>query len=108
MPRGDLPIEARVDDPVPLLERLEVVKELIDALGVVTRSGQSHVMQRVLDLLRREILQALPLLTDGQVEAVMTAFPKLQHEAGRIAPSTVTFNTEVLGVVDVLRCTWRE
>jgi hypothetical protein len=91
--------------PTVALKRLDVIGELIGALGVVTPAGQRHVMNRILDLLREETLRAVPSLTVGEVEAVMTALPKLEYEAGRIALSTGAFNGQAHAVIGVLRRT---
>ena len=81
---------------------LQVTCELLGALEQVTRSGQSPLMQKVLDLLRREAL--LPDLGLGQPEvaAVMGAIEDLEHEAARRAPDPAAFNRRAQVVVAAL------
>ena len=41
---------------LPFVERMGVVTELMVALDLATRSGQEHLMNKVLTILRRELL----------------------------------------------------
>ena len=88
---------------VSFSERLGVVRELIGTLDIVTRDGQTHVMHRVLAILRGEILQADLPLTAPEAVAATDALAELEHEAGRIAPAPRAFNRHAEIVVGILR-----
>jgi hypothetical protein len=79
------------------LERLAAVEDLLRSLAQVTRSGQRHVMNRVLMILRREMSSGPPL-DKPDLEPVASAIAELDHEAARIAPVPGTFNRHV-GIV---------
>ncbi len=88
--------------PVPLSVRIGIARELLIALTEATRSGQRHLMCRVLDILRGDILQPTVRLTPPQVAAVMAAVTELQHEAARAAPDIALFSARARLVIDVL------
>ena len=72
---------------VAFAERLTVVDELMGTLELVTRAGQQHVMNRILSILRGEILSlGFPLAT-ANLASLLDAMAELEHEAGRIAPT---------------------
>jgi hypothetical protein len=87
-------------------ERLNVVDELMGTLELVTRAGQQHVMSKILNILRGEILSLVFPLPEADVAALLEAMTELEHEAGRIAPTAAGFNrharviTSVLGKLD--------
>ncbi len=89
-------------EPISFPDRLRVIRELMDSLDVVTRSGQDHVMQKLLRILRGEMLrEGLPLST-LQVGTAMDALTDLEHEAGRVTPMPSVFNDSARVVVEVL------
>jgi hypothetical protein len=90
------------DIPIPLLERVGIAQELLVVLTEVTRSGQRHVMCRVLDILQDGILRPTARLTQPQVVAVMAAVTELQHEAARAAPDIALFRARARLVIDIL------
>ena len=81
---------------------LEVTCELLGALDQVTRSGQSPLMRKVLDILRREALRPDLRLGQLEVDAVMGAIQDLEHEAARLAPDPAAFNRRAQVVVAAL------
>jgi hypothetical protein len=90
------------DTPMPLSERVGIARELLGILTEATRSGQRHVMCRVLDILQGDILRPTVRLTQPQVVAVMAAVTELQHEAARAAPDIALFCARARVVIDVL------
>jgi hypothetical protein len=93
---------SRPGDPVSFPERLAVIRELMGTFDVVTRSGQDHVLRKVLRTLRTEVLSVGLNLTDGQLGVVMNALNELEHEAGRVEPRPTAFNDNACVIVDVL------
>ena len=87
---------------MPLSERVGIVEELLVVLTQATRSGQRHVMCRVLDILKGDILRPTVCLTETQVVAVMAAVTDLQHEATRPAPDIALFCAGARSMIDIL------
>jgi hypothetical protein len=90
------------DNPMPLSERVGVARELLLVLTDATRSGQRHVMCRVLDILQADILRPTIQLAQPQVVAVMAAVTELQHESARAAPDLALFCARARLVIDIL------
>jgi len=90
------------DNPMPLSERIGIAQELLVILIHATRSGQRHVMCRVLDILQGDILRPSVRLSQPQVVAVMAAVTDLQHEAARAAPDLPLFCARARLVIDIL------
>jgi hypothetical protein len=88
------------------LERLNIIGELMDALALVTMGGQVHVMQKVLKILRAEVLLPSLPLTDAQFNLVKEALKVAAREAGRIAPLPSVFAEHIRTVVDAVRGAW--
>ena len=87
---------------VAFAERLTVVDELMGTLELVTRAGQQHVMNRILSILRGEILSlGFPLAT-ADLASLLDAMAELEHEAGRIAPTAAAFNLHARVITGVL------
>jgi hypothetical protein len=87
---------------VALAEKLTVVDELMGRLELVTRAGQQHVMNRILSILRGEILSlGFPLAT-AELASLLDAMAELEHEAGRIAPTAAAFNLQARVITSVL------
>lgn len=87
---------------LPFAERLGVAAELMGSLELTTRAGQGHVMNRVLAILRQEVLDAEGPLAAADIAGLLDAMSELEHEAGRIAPLTTTFNRHAHLVIDAL------
>jgi len=90
------------DNPMPLAARVGVARELLLVLTDATRSGQRHVMCRVLDILQADILRPTVRLAQPQVVAVMAAVTELQHESARAAPDLALFCARARLVIDIL------
>ena len=90
------------DNQMPLAERVGVARELLLALTDATRSGQRHVMCRVVDILQGDVLRPSVRLSQPQVVAVMAAVTDLQHEAARPAPDLALFCARARLVIDIL------
>jgi hypothetical protein len=88
------------------LARLNIIGELMDALALVTMGGRVHVMQKVLKILRAEILLPRLPLTDGQFKLVKDALNVADRETARIAPLPTVFADHVRTVVDAVRGAW--
>ena len=88
--------------PMPLSERIGIARELLVSLMDATRSGQRHVMCRVLDILQGDIIRPTVRLTQPQVVAAMAAVTELQHEAARAAPDIALFCARARLVIDIL------
>jgi hypothetical protein len=88
--------------PVPLSVRIGIARELLVVLTEATRSGQRHLMCRVLDILQVDILRPSVRLTQPHVAAVMAAVAELQHEAARAAPDIALFCARARLVIDIL------
>jgi hypothetical protein len=83
-------------------ERLAVIRELLETLEGMTRSGQPHVMRKVLGLLRLEVLRSGLPLTRSERAMVNAAVGNLEREVERIAPAPGVFNGHAHIVVEVL------
>jgi len=88
--------------PMPLSGRMGIARELLVVLTEATRSGQRHLMCRVLDIVQGDILRPTVRLTKPQVVAVMAAVTELQHEAARPAPNIALFCARATLVIDIL------
>jgi hypothetical protein len=87
---------------LPLAERLGLVSELTQALDLATRSGQEHLMHKVLAILRGELLEVRAPLGGTDLAYLLDAMSELEHEAGRIAPLPNAFNRQARVVIDAL------
>ena len=92
----------RRDNPMPLSERVGIARELLTSLTDATRSGQRHLMGRVLEILQGDIIRPTVRLTQPQVVAVVAAVTELQHEAARAAPDIDLFCARARLVIDIL------
>ena len=87
---------------LPFAERLGIVTELTVALNLATRSGQTHLMNKVLALLRREMLEVKGPLAGADLACLLNAMSELEHEVGRISPLPNAFNRHAQVVIDAL------
>ena len=85
-----------------LPDRLGVIRELMDSLDVVTRSGRDHVMQKVVRILRGEMLREELSLSGQELGAAMNAMTELEHEAGRVTPMPDLFSDNARVLVGLL------
>ena len=88
-----------------LAARLSVVDELMCALELVTRAGQQHVMNKILAILRREMLLVAAPFAAADLASLLDAMAELEHEAGRRAPTAAAFNRHARVVTGVLEQT---
>jgi hypothetical protein len=88
---------------LPVAERLGVVSELTEALNLATRPGQEHLMNKVLAILRGEILELSAPLGGSELARLLDAMSELEHEAGRIAPRPGDFNRHARVIIEALR-----
>jgi hypothetical protein len=88
--------------PMSLPDRLGVIRELMDSLDFVTRSGQDHVMQKLVRILRGEMLREELSLSNLQLGTAMNALTDLEHEAGRVTPMPNVFNGSARVLVGLL------
>ncbi len=87
---------------LPFVERLDVAAELMGSLELTTRSGQGHVMNKVLAILRHEVLDADGPLVAAEVACLLEAMSELEHEAGRVSPLPIAFNRHAHLVIEAL------
>jgi hypothetical protein len=87
---------------LPLTERMVVVTELTGALELATRSGQQHLMNKVVTILRREVEDAQGPAAGSDRASVWNAMADLEHEAGRISPLPNAFNRHAQVVIGAL------
>jgi hypothetical protein len=95
------------DGQVSSAERLVIAGEIIAALGEATSAGQVHLMRRVLDVIREEVLWLGLRLTEPGLTAVMAAVVDLEHEVARLAPNPEEFRSRASGVLALLLSTRR-
>lgn len=100
-PLGDATSRATVR-VLPVAERLGVVTELTEALNLATRPGQEHLMNKVLAILRREILELSAPVHGAELARLLDAMSELEHEAGRIAPLPSAFNRHARVIIEAL------
>jgi hypothetical protein len=92
----------RRDALMPISERVGITREVLTSLTEATRSGQRHLMCRVLDILQVDIIRPTIRLTQPQVVVIMAAVTELQHEAARAAPDIALFCARAGIVIDIL------
>ncbi len=92
----------RVMRVLPFVERMGVAAELTGSLESATRSGQEHLMNKVLTILRREMLEVEGPLVGADLAGISDAMSELEHEAGRSAPLPIAFNRQALLVIAAL------
>src|SRR6185437_10182192 len=63
---------------------------------------QEHLMNKVLSILRREILDLRAPLFGSELARLLDAMSELEHEAGRIAPLASDFNRHAQVIIDAL------
>ena len=81
-------------------ERTGLVKELLVALETATPAGQPYLMSKVVDLLRRESVRAIPRNHDRG--AIATTIDGLSREAERRAPDTAAFTRRTVRLLAAL------
>jgi len=87
---------------LPFVERLGVAAELTGSLESATRSGQEHLMNKVLAILRREMLEVEGPFVGTDLACLLDAMSELEHEAGRVAPMPIAFNRQAQLVIAAL------
>jgi hypothetical protein len=93
---------------VPNLEHLNIIRELMMTLTVVTHAGQHHVMNRALEILRSDVSRTGLALTDPRAVRIADALREMEQETVRVAPRPSTFNDRANIVLDDLAAIWRE
>jgi hypothetical protein len=61
-------------------------------LDLVTLGGQEHIMNKMLLILRREVLGLESPLSASELAVLSIAMTELEHEAGRYVPTPSGFN----------------
>ena len=92
----------RCEEVISLVDRLGVIGELTSMLEMVTRPGQDHVMQRVLSILRPEVVHAAIPPTDPRTGLLTRALHDLEQESVRTSPNLRVFGDRARLVVVVL------
>jgi hypothetical protein len=96
------------DEFVPHLERLNIIRELMMTLTVVTHAGQHHVMNRAVEILRSDVSCTGLALTDPRAIRMADALKEMEQETVRVAPRPSIFNDRANIVLDGLAALWRE
>jgi len=86
----------------PLEARFGTLTGLMHALDLVGLAGQAHLMNRMLIILRREVLRLVSPIGAPDLTCLADAMTDLEHEAGRFAPRPSIFNGHVATAIDVL------
>ncbi|MEA2700392.1 MAG: hypothetical protein QOI66_4663 [Myxococcales bacterium] len=94
--------------PVPNLERLKIIRELMMTLRVVTYAGQHHVMYRALEILRDDISRMDLSQTDPRAIRLASAVKDMEREAVQVVPRADTFSECANSVIELLSELWRE
>ena len=92
----------RLETPRPYPLALDVTRELMGALEDATRPGQEHLMRKVLEILRQEVLRPGLRLGEADLAVVTLALAELEHEVARPAPDLAGFNRRAQTVMDAL------
>jgi hypothetical protein len=89
-------------------EHMDIIRELMMTLMVVTHAGQLHVMNRALKILRSDVSRAGLALTDTRAVMMADALREMERETVRVVPRPATFNARASIVLDGLSALWRE
>jgi hypothetical protein len=84
------------------VERFEIAAELLEALDEATRAGQGHLMRRILDVIREEILWLGPWLTGPRRAMVTATMTDLDHEVARLLPDPQEFRSRTSDILKLL------
>ena len=93
---------------VPYREHMDIIRELMMTLMVVTHAGEYHVMKRALKILRSDISRAGLALTDPRAVRMADALGEMEQETVRVVPRPAAFNDRASIVLDGLSALWRE
>jgi hypothetical protein len=86
----------------PLEARFGTLNGLMRALALAGLAGQEHLMNKMLVLLRREVLRLVSPIGAPDLSRLADAMTDLEHEAGRFAARPSIFNGHVSTAIDVL------
>ncbi len=92
----DVAITTRLD------ERFAILRELMRTLELGTLLGQQHVMNKMLLILRRELLGLEAPIAAADLASLSNAMTDLEHEAGHLAPTPSIFNRHVEAAIGAL------
>lgn len=88
-----------------LEDRFGMLTDLMRTLDVVTLSGQEHVMNEMLLILRHEVLSLESPIAAADVTSLTDVMRELEHEAGQFSPMPGVFNRHVGVAMCVLKRT---
>lgn len=94
-----LPLEGRT---FGLSQQRSVVQEMLLTLESVTRAGQRHLMEKLVDLLREHVQRLSPGLGRSNQLALSELCDHLELEAGDTRPDLRQFSNGVLGLMALL------
>lgn len=86
----------------PRAERFGTLNGLMHALDLVTLGGREDLMNKMLIILRRDVLRLVSPIGAADLTCLADAMTDLEHEAGRFAPRPGVFNRHVAAAIDVL------
>lgn len=90
------------DVRTPLEARFGTLNGLMHALDLAALAGQEHLMNKMLVILRRDVLRLVSPIGAADLSCLADAMTDLEHEAGRLAPRPSIFNGHVTTAIDVL------
>jgi hypothetical protein len=85
--------------------RLEVVRQLLGDLDIITVAGLHFTMDKIIDLLEREFVAAELTLSELQKRGLRRALGDLGREQGRLLPEVEAFVVRAQMIADTLSLT---
>ena len=82
--------------------RLEVVRQLLADLDIITVAGQHFTMEKVINLLEREFAAAELALSELQKRGLRRALGDMGREQGRLLPDVEVFAVRARMIADTL------
>jgi hypothetical protein len=82
--------------------RLEVVRQLLADLDIITVAGQHFTMDKIINLLEREFAAAELALSELQKRGLRRALGDLGREQGRMLPDVEVFVVRARMIADTL------
>jgi hypothetical protein len=96
-------VSPRARSPAGLRDlRLEVVRQLLADLDIITVAGQHFTMDKIINLLEREFAAAELALSELQKRGLRRALGDLGREQGRMLPDVEVFVVRARMIADTL------
>jgi len=85
-----------------IVGRLGIVEELLGDLETVTHAGQRYTMAKVVGLLRDEVADSEPRLSELQRRWIKRSLDELAREPDRMLPNRIPFVARAHNITDSL------